>query len=33
VHDLLIALALIGLVIVPAIVAARFGSKSTNAGD
>jgi hypothetical protein len=32
-HDLLIALAFIGMVIAPAIVAAKSGSESTDEGD
>jgi hypothetical protein len=32
-HDLLIALAFIGMVIAPAVVAAKSGSDSTDEGD
>jgi hypothetical protein len=32
-HDLLVALAFVGMVIAPAIVAAKSGSESTDEGD
>lgn len=32
-HDLLIALAFIGMVIAPAVVAAKSGSEATEEGD
>ena len=32
-HDLLVALAFVGMVVAPAIVAAKSGSESTDVGD
>jgi hypothetical protein len=32
-HDLLVALAFVGMVVAPAIVAAKSGSESTDEGD